>query len=80
MSSDSTALRRQIAAQAQPSLSRYFTPKSAEFLDALEQVLTTEHGAVVTRHFKPTFTAPAPKQLIDEVAASCDAVIDALAD
>ena len=55
-------------------------PKSAEFLDALEHVLTTQHGAVVTRHFKPTFTAPAPKQLIEEVAASCDAVIEALAD
>jgi hypothetical protein len=55
-------------------------PKSAEFLDALEQVLTTQHGAVVTRHYKRTFTAPAPKELIDEIAASCDAVIEALAD
>ena len=55
-------------------------PKSAEFLDTLERVLVEEHGAVVVRHQKPTFTKPAPKELIDEIVGSCDGVIEALAD
>jgi hypothetical protein len=55
-------------------------PKSAEFLDTLERLLVEEHGAVIVRHQKPTFTKPAPKELIDEVVASCDGVIEALAD
>ncbi len=55
-------------------------PKSAEFLDALEQVLTSEHGAIVSRVQKPTFTRPAPADLVDEITEVSDAVIEALAD
>ena len=55
-------------------------PKSAEFLDALETVLTTDHGAIVERKQKPTFTRPAPADLVDEITEVSDAVIEALAD
>jgi len=55
-------------------------PKSAEFLDELERILVEQHGVVVSRMSKPTFTKPAPAELIDQVAGSCDAVVEALAD
>ena len=55
-------------------------PKSAEFLDALEQVLTADYGAIVSRTQKPTFTRPAPADLVDEITEVSDAVIEALAD
>jgi len=55
-------------------------PKSAEFLDALEGVLRDDYGAVITRTHKPTFTAPAPTNVIESVLSSSDAVIEALAD
>lgn len=55
-------------------------PKSAEFLDELETILTGEYGAIVTRKQKPTFTKPAPAELVEEVASEADAVIEALAD
>jgi len=55
-------------------------PKSAEFLDALEAILTKEHGAVVRRAQKPTFTRPAPADLVAELTEVSDAVIEALAD
>ncbi len=54
-------------------------PKSAEFLDELERVLE-EHGALVARAAKPTFTRPAPGELLDEVASGTDGVIEGLAD
>ena len=55
-------------------------PKSAEFLDELEQILTTDHGAAVTRAQKPTFTRPAPGEIAEEVIRTSDAIIEALAD
>jgi len=56
-------------------------PKGNVFLDRVEQVLRAQHGAAdVLRFMKPTFTKPAPRDLRDEIAGKCDAVIEALAD
>jgi hypothetical protein len=55
-------------------------PKSAEFLVELGRVLEEEHGAKVRHAQKPTFARPAPAELVDSVAASSDAVVEALAD
>ncbi len=55
-------------------------PKSAEFLDELERILSDEHGAVVARAYKPTFTAPAPTAVVDQVSSTSDAIVEALAD
>jgi hypothetical protein len=49
------------------------------FLDRLEQRLR-ERGARTERFSKPTFTKPAPSELQQEIAARCDAVVEALAD
>jgi hypothetical protein len=49
------------------------------FLDRLEERLRGE-GAEVLRFRKPTFTKPAPIDLRQEIATSCDAVIEALAE
>jgi len=49
------------------------------FLDRVEEKLTAI-GAEVKRFQKPTFTKPAPVDLRHEIATSCDAVIEALAD
>jgi hypothetical protein len=49
------------------------------FLDRLHERLT-EHGAVVSRFSKPTFTKPAPVDLRQEIAMQCEVVIEALAD
>ena len=54
-------------------------PKGAAFLDRLETLLTDE-GYAVVRTAKPTFTKPAPADLRREVASTCTAVIEALAD
>lgn len=54
-------------------------PRGDVFLDRLEQRLS-ERGAKVLRYAKPTFTKPAPVDLRHEIASSCDAVIEALAD
>ncbi len=54
-------------------------PRGDKFLDRLEERLT-ERGASVTRYAKPTFSKPAPVDLRHEIAANCDAVIEALAD
>ncbi len=54
-------------------------PRGEVFLNRLEELLT-ERGATVTRYAKPTFTKPAPVDLRHEIAANCDAVIEALAD
>ena len=55
-------------------------PKSAEFLNELERLLVTRYGATVTRASKPTFTKPASRELIEQVAGGADAVVEALAD
>ena len=54
-------------------------PRGNVFLDRVEERLTAI-GAKVNRYQKPTFTKPAPVDLRHEIATSCDAVIEALAD
>ena len=54
-------------------------PRGDKFLDRLEERLI-QKGAQVTRYVKPTFSKPAPVDLRHEIATSCDAVIEALAD
>jgi hypothetical protein len=55
-------------------------PKGAEFLDRVEELLRAEHGvAEVVRLRKPTFTRPAPPDVLSE-AERCGAVLVALAD
>ena len=56
-------------------------PKGDHFLNRVEQVLREQYGvAEVHRFRKPTFTKPAPRDLRQEIAGKCDAVIEALAD
>ena len=52
------------------------------FLDHLERLLNERFDVgQIIRVMKPTFSKPAPDSVIDHlVAASCDAVIEALAD
>ena len=54
-------------------------PRGDVFLDRLETRLDGL-GAQIERYTKPTFTKPAPVDLRREIAATCDAVIEALAD
>ena len=54
-------------------------PRGDVFLDELQRLLT-ERGFAVQRTMKPTFTKPAPADVRKEIAARCDAVIEALAD
>jgi hypothetical protein len=54
-------------------------PRGDVFLDRVEEKLTGL-GATVKRYRKPTFTKPAPVDLRHEIATTCDAVIEALAD
>jgi hypothetical protein len=54
-------------------------PRGNIFLDRVEEKLTGL-GAKVKRFSKPTFSKPAPVDLRHEIATSCDAVIEALAD
>jgi hypothetical protein len=54
-------------------------PRGDVFLDRVEERLTGL-GARVVRYMKPTFTRPAPADLRHEIATTCDAVIEALAD
>jgi hypothetical protein len=57
-------------------------PGGSFFLDQLEKLLKERYGvAQVVRVMKPTFTKPAPAEVIEQIAgARCDAVIEALAD
>ena len=54
-------------------------PRGDVFLDRLETRLDGL-GAQIERYTNPTFTHPAPVDLRREIAATCDAVIEALAD
>ena len=54
-------------------------PKGDIFLDRIAERLH-ERGVLVKRFSKPTFTRVAPLELKNEIAGSCDAVIEALAD
>jgi hypothetical protein len=53
--------------------------RSAEFLDRLELHLR-EHGARTTRFHKPTFSRPAPAELIEQIALHSDLAVEGLAD
>ncbi len=57
-------------------------PGGNYFLDHIERLLKARFGvAAVVRTMKPTFTKPAPAEVIATlVNARCDAVIEALAD
>jgi hypothetical protein len=57
-------------------------PGGSIFLDRLEQLLKESYGvAQIVRAMKPTFTKPAPDEVIAKfIDAKCDAVIEALAD
>ncbi len=55
-------------------------PKGSFFLDELERLLVAEHGVHVVRRRKPTFSRPAPAELVAEIAAEADCVVEALAD
>jgi hypothetical protein len=54
-------------------------PRGDVFLDELEQLLA-HRGHAIIRTSKPTFTKPAPQDVRAEIAQTCDAVIEALAD
>jgi hypothetical protein len=49
------------------------------FLNQLE-IRLTDAGAKILRFRKPTFTKPAPANLLHEIATKCTLVIEALAD
>ena len=49
------------------------------FLDRVESQLN-EQGVKTLRFKKPTFTRPAPAELIQDIATQCDVVVEALAD
>jgi hypothetical protein len=53
--------------------------RGAEFLDRLELHLQ-EHGARTRRFRKPTFSRPAPANLIEEIALHGDLAVEGLAD
>jgi hypothetical protein len=50
-----------------------------EFVDRLEQ-LCTERGLKTRRYKKPTNTRVAPREMIEDIAENCDAVVIALSD
>ena len=54
-------------------------PRGDLFLDRLEEQLRGR-GADLKRFMKPTFTKPAPRDLRQQIATECDAVVEALAD
>jgi hypothetical protein len=54
-------------------------PRGDVFLDRLEELLSAR-GLAVLRYRKPTFAKPAPADLRQEIAARCEAVVEALAD
>jgi hypothetical protein len=53
--------------------------RGAEFLDRLEQHLH-QRGAKTILFRKPTFSRPAPAELIEEIALHGDLAVEALAD
>lgn len=49
------------------------------FLDRLDDVLS-DRGFTVKRYKKPTFTRPAPLELVQRIATEVDVVVEGLAD
>lgn len=54
-------------------------PKGEQFLNRLAELLTARGAAEIVRLRKPTFTRPAPGEVI-QMADRCGAVVEALAD
>ena len=55
-------------------------PGGSIFLDRLQTLFSETHGvARILRHFKPTFTKPAPEEIIEKLRG-IDAMVEALAD
>jgi len=54
-------------------------PRGDIFLNQIGSLLATQ-GATIRRYSKPTFTRPAPTQLLQRIADECDLVLEALAD
>lgn len=48
-------------------------------LDRLDALLSAQ-GIEVKRYRKPTFTRPAPTELVQRIVAECDIVVEGLAD
>ena len=79
---EAEAIARPLAPRAIPAriaLVDIRKPRGDVFLDELEGLLR-DRGYAVERTAKPTFTKPAPVDVRREIAARCDAVIEALAD
>ncbi len=56
-------------------------PRGDKLIDRLVQLLESEApGVTVKRYTKPTFTKPAPTELLQEIKEGSDFVIEALAD
>ena len=72
-------LRPEILAGLTVGLLDISKPRGDVFLDRGEERIGVL-GARVKRYTKPTFTKPAPVDLRHEIATTCDAVIEALAD
>ena len=53
--------------------------RSDEFLDSIEELLRA-HGADVHRARKPTFSKPAPDDVVEAIALHGDLAVEALAD
>jgi hypothetical protein len=54
-------------------------PRGDVFLDRLQELLEAR-GAKVVRFVKPAFTKPAPLDVRERIASTCEAVVEALAD
>lgn len=82
---EQSAVRREVAPRpgqlrGEIGLLDISKPQGDVFLDRVAQLLAERHpGVAVRRLRKPTFTKPAPDDVLDE-AAVCSAVILALAD
>ncbi len=72
-------LADRLAGPARVALLDIRKPRGDVFLAELEALLSAR-GHTVERTAKPTFTKPAPPDVRREIAARCDAVIEALAD
>ena len=55
-------------------------PKSSEFLSEIGRILAEDYGADVWFTEKPTFTRPAPDDVVEALRTRSDAVVEALAD
>ena len=56
-------------------------PRGDVLIDRLAELITEQApGVTVKRYRKPTFTKPAPTELLGRMKEECDFVIEALAD